>query len=254
MLNPPSFSNCAGAINHHFKLSLRKVIRNYFESPNFIAERKFLMMSMTKNSIEGSVRSRPLRLSREFLSGEILFPITLLFFVLNISMISSNTPDAAVAQDFPSVTIGNQTWMTVNWDNYTPKSWYFDNDSINNKKYGRLYYFSNALAAAPPGWHLPSLDEWQTLINHFGGDDKALANLLTGGSSGLNLLFGGNKSANISPTAIFNFKDTWGFYWTSTTDADQTAYAIHFEKGSGKITKTTYRRANGFSVRYVKDK
>ena len=110
------------------------------------------------------------------------------------------------------------------------------------------------MAAAPPGWHLPTLDEWQTLINKFGGDEKALPFLLDGGTSGLNLLFGGNKSANISPTDIFNFKDEWGFYWTSTTDADQTAYAIHFEKGNSKIIKTTYRRANGFSVRYVKDK
>src|SRR6185503_19333016 len=172
----------------------------------------------------------------------------LIFFLLNTSMISYEAPATVPAQDFPSITIGDQTWMTVNYDLRTPKSFYFDNDSINNKKYGRLYFYSNATAAAPPGWHLPSLDEWQTLINHFGGDEKALPFLLDGGSSGLNLLFGGNKSANISPTDIFNFKDEWGFYWTSTTDADQTAYAIHFEKGNNKIIKMTYRRANGFSV------
>jgi len=199
--------------------------------------------------------SRLLQRYREFLRGKVFFPFTILFFfVLNISMIRSDSPIMSPAQDFPSITIGDQTWMTVNWDKYSAKSWYFDNDSINNKKYGRLYYFSNAVVAAPPGWHLPSLDEWQTLINHFGGNEKALPALLEGGSSGFNLLFAGNKSANISPTDIFNFKDTWGFYWTSTTDGDQTAYAIHFEKGSNKITTTTYRRANGFSVRYVKDK
>src|SRR6185295_25283 len=164
------------------------------------------------------------------------FPIALLFiFILNSSMISGDRYQKITAQDFPSITIGDQTWMTVNWEVRTSKSFYFDNDSITNKKYGRLYYFSNALAAAPPGWHLPSLDEWQTLINHFGGDEKALTALLDGGSSGLNLLYGGNKSANISPTDIFNFKDEWGFYWTSTTDAEQTAYAIHFEKGNNKI-------------------
>ncbi|MEP7127968.1 MAG: FISUMP domain-containing protein [Chitinophagales bacterium] len=158
------------------------------------------------------------------------------------------------ATDFPSIKIGNQVWMTKNWDYKTPKSWYFENDSINNLKYGRLYYFSNALAAAPPGWHLPSLDEWQEVINYFGGDEKALTALLDGGTSGLSLMMGGNKSANISPTEIFNFKDTWGFYWSSTTDGDQTAYGIHFEKGNPSIVKTTYRRANGFSVRYIKDK
>lgn len=155
--------------------------------------------------------------------------------------------------DFPSVRIGDQIWMSFNWDYPTLKSWYFDNDSINNKKYGRLYFYSNAMAAAPPGWHLPSIEEWQQLIDYYGGDAKALPYLLEGGSSGLNLLMGGNKSANISPTDIFNFKDEWGFYWTSTPDGEQTAYAIHFEKGNPSIIKNTYRRANGFSVRHIRN-
>lgn len=182
-----------------------------------------------------------------------ILPLALIF-MLNVSMLNPKQQWIVTAQEFPSVTIGNQTWMTINWDYRTPKSWYFENDSVGNKKYGRLYFFSNAIAAPPPGWHLPALDEWQELINYYGGDEKALASLLEGGASGMNLLMGGNKSANISPTDIFNFKDTWGFYWTSTTDGEQTAYAIHFEKGNNSITKTTYRKANGFSVRYIKDK
>ena len=185
--------------------------------------------------------------------------ISILFLVLfgaHNSMMISEESEVPVSEmtEFPSIKIGNQEWMTVNWDIRTPKSWYFENDSINNKKYGRLYFYSNAMAAAPSGWHLPSLDEWQELINKFGGDAVAADKLLEGGSSGLNLLLGGNKSANISPTDIFNFKDQWCFYWTSTTDGEQTAYAIHFEKGSTLVTKNTYRRANGFSVRYVKNK
>jgi uncharacterized protein (TIGR02145 family) len=180
--------------------------------------------------------------------------LLLIIVLLFATSFKNHDARVVVAKDFPSITIGNQTWMTQNWDYKTPKSFYFDNDSATNYKYGRLYFFSNATAAAPPGWHLPTLDEWQELINHFGGNEIALTSLLDGGTSGINLLYGGNKSANISPTDIFNFKGEWGFYWTSTTDGDQTAYAIHFEKGKPAITTTTYRRANGFSVRYIRDK
>lgn len=176
-----------------------------------------------------------------------------LIILLHTSVMHSYETHKFYPTQYPSVTIGNQTWMTNNWDHPTLKSWYFGNDSLSNKKYGRLYYFSNAVAGAPPGWHLPSLDEWQTLINHFGGDDKALPHLIQDGKSGLNLLAGGNKSANISREDIFNFKDEWGFYWTATADGDQTAYAVHFEKGNPAMIKTTYRKANGFSVRYLKD-
>ena len=158
------------------------------------------------------------------------------------------------AADFPAIAIGDQIWMTINWDARTPKSWYFDNDSAKNMKYGRLYFFSNAKAAAPPGWHLPSLDEWITLINHLGGTDQAASQLTEEGSSGLNLSFSGNKSANISPTDIFNFLGDTGFYWTATEDGEQTAYAIRIDRGKASVDIHTYRKANGFSVRYIKDK
>jgi uncharacterized protein (TIGR02145 family) len=181
---------------------------------------------------------------------------SLLFILLFLPAISANStennsPQKNPVVNFPAIKIGNQTWMTRNWNYPAPKSWYFDNDSIQNKKFGRLYFYSNAIAASPPGWHLPTLQEWNTLIQNLGGDSLAVLKLFD--STGMNLLYGGNKSANISPTDIFNFKDHWGFYWTSTPDEEQTAYAIHFTKGSYKIERLSYRRANGFSVRYMKN-
>lgn len=154
---------------------------------------------------------------------------------------------------FKTITIGNQTWMTENYSAPTQKSWVYDRDSIANKKYGRLYFWSNAMAAAPKGWHLPSLDEWTKLINNLGGDSTAALQLLDGGTSGLNLLFGGHRSANITPEEMFDLKDQFGYYWTSTQEGEQMAYAIELRKGVAYIVKNHFRRANGFSVRYVKD-
>ena len=104
-----------------------------------------------------------------------------LFLFLPVLLLTASTVSdnhgTMLLGDYPAVKIGDQIWMSFNWDVRGPKSWFFENDSINNKEYGRLYYYSNAMIA-PPGWHLPSLDEWQQLINFYGGDEKALPHLL----------------------------------------------------------------------------
>lgn len=155
---------------------------------------------------------------------------------------------------FKTITIGNQIWMTENYSVPMPKSWFYDRDSVANKTQGRLYFWSNAMAATPKGWHLPSLDEWTQLINNLGGDSTAAPKLLDGGTSGLNLLLGGHRSANITPEEMFDLKNQYGYYWTSTQEGEQMAYAIELRKGVAYIVKNHFRRANGFSVRYVKDR
>ncbi len=157
---------------------------------------------------------------------------------------------------FQSVVIGNQEWMTLNWDYKTPKSFFYNNDSTIDSKYGMLYYYSNALGAAPPGWHLPTLDEYMELIDHLGGLTKAAPLMMSADTIGLHLIAGGYKSANISAdnSDLFGFIDQYAFYWTATPDAEQTAYAIRITPSTGEIEVNSFRRANGFSVRYVKDK
>ena len=154
---------------------------------------------------------------------------------------------------FRTMTFGKQTWMMENYASQMPKSWYYDRDSVKNKKYGQLYFWSNAMAGAPKGWHLPSLGEWQQLVDYFGGDSMAVPKLFDGGESGMNLLLGGHRSANITPEEMFDLKDQYGYYWTATPQGENTAYAIELRKGVNYIVKNHFRRANGFSVRYVKD-
>lgn len=164
----------------------------------------------------------------------------------------AETPQPKV-ENISTIKIGNQEWTTENWNLKTPKSFYYNNDSISWAKYGRLYYFSNAMAATPPGFHLPTLDDWWELINFLGGPNAAGAKMMIGGESGLNLPFAGYKSANISDEDLYGFIDHYAFYWTSTQDGEQTAFAIHIDNHN-VIEIESYRRANGFSVRYLKNK
>ena len=115
--------------------------------------------------------------------------------------------DPRDGQVYKTVEIGEQIWMAENL-NYadsaeTPSlkgnSWCYDDEQENCDKYGRLYswaaaidsvklYKENSLKCGlgkncdmpskvqgicPEGWHLPSYDEWDTLIDSVGGKDRA---------------------------------------------------------------------------------
>ena len=102
------------------------------------------------------------------------------------------------------VEIGNQTWFAENLNYAVEGSKCYgeggnfliydeDNESIittllnngepvtiskaevqaNCAKYGRLYNWETALTVCPAGTHLPTDDEWTTLVDYVGGEDTA---------------------------------------------------------------------------------
>jgi uncharacterized protein (TIGR02145 family) len=91
--------------------------------------------------------------------------------------------DARDGKVYKWVKIGNQIWMAENLA-YLPVSgsYAYNNNEANVPIYGRLYTRIAALTAAPVGWHLPSIAEWETLISYisensglYGPVAKALA-------------------------------------------------------------------------------
>jgi len=115
---------------------------------------------------------------------------TIIAQVMNYILVSTisepGTPDPP-SGECPSdigIKIGEQCWMNKNLDvdvgnNWWPQAEYcaeFDEyeNCINyywkeHTEYGRLYDWESALSACPPGWHLPSDDEWQQLRDYLGG-------------------------------------------------------------------------------------
>ncbi|MCL2689939.1 MAG: hypothetical protein FWE57_08870 [Chitinispirillia bacterium] len=72
-----------------------------------------------------------------------------------------------------TVKIGNQTWMAENLNYRNVGSFCFGNDTLNCEIYGRLYNWYAARDACPAGWHLPTREEWNELIETAGGSSVA---------------------------------------------------------------------------------
>ena len=102
------------------------------------------------------------------------------------SPIPGKFTDSRDGKTYKSVGIGSQTWMAENLNYETPKSKCYDDAPSNCAKYGRLYTWDEAMNGAagsktipsgvqgvcPAGWHLPSSDEWVTLVAYVGGSSK----------------------------------------------------------------------------------
>lgn len=71
------------------------------------------------------------------------------------------------------VIIGEQTWMAQNLNYVTETSWCYKDSIKYCEKVGRLYIWEEALEVCPDGWHLPSQQEWDTLISFLGGKWRA---------------------------------------------------------------------------------
>ncbi len=90
--------------------------------------------------------------------------------ILNKVVSSNSFVDPRDGKVYKTVTIGTQVWMAenLNYDTLNGTgSWYYNNNSA-YAEYGRLYNWETAMKVAPPGWHLPSDDEWKTLELYLG--------------------------------------------------------------------------------------
>jgi uncharacterized protein (TIGR02145 family) len=188
---------------------------------------------------------------------------TFLFALFTIVLSSTNAQ---------TVTIGKQIWMAKNlnvdvfrngdhipevktkeeWEkagkNKQPAWCYNDNDPINGTKYGKLYNWfavNDPRGLAPKGYHIPSDDDWRTLIDFLGGRDAAGKKM----KSIFLALPGGSRDYN----GVFNYIGEDGSWWSSTDGNTLNSYLCYLHYLNGDVFTSYGSKKEGISVRCLKD-
>jgi uncharacterized protein (TIGR02145 family) len=79
--------------------------------------------------------------------------------------------DSRDGRKYKTIHIGKQVWMAQNmaFNAGDTCSWPYGDDEHNVAEHGRLYNWNSAKRyACPGGWHLPTNDEWDTLLVYMG--------------------------------------------------------------------------------------
>ncbi len=192
---------------------------------------------------------------------------------------------------YKTVKIGNQWWMAENlkvthyrngdeihnrtddeeWDNATGAYCNYNNDSTNVEIYGGLYNWfavDDSRNIAPEGWHVPTDDEWQVLVDYMGGDTLAGGKMKSTGTieGGDGLWRGSNKDATNESgfSAVpggyryshgtFDSIGSTPYFWSSTESGSGTAWHRYMYYGNSDVCRYDigWKQA-GYSVRCVKD-
>lgn len=192
-----------------------------------------------------------------------------------------------------TIKIGTQTWMAENLkttrnndgtyisyvhDDYewaslsSPAYCWYDNDEGTYKStYGALYNgFAGSTAInggkniCPAGWHVPSRDEYETLVDYLGGVNVAGEKLRESGTThwnspnigatnqtGFSALPGGARTHTF-PTNAFVENGEVGFWWSSTAD-DYAGMYMAMSATDPDAFLEGIKNTAGFSVRCIKD-
>jgi uncharacterized protein (TIGR02145 family) len=162
-------------------------------------------------------------------------------------------------KEYKSRLIGDKYWMLENMKfNYLPKESRLENDTI----YGYFYTWEVAQNVCPEGWHLPSNDEWNDIIEFLGGKEIAggkmkkdtlwqSPNTGVSANSYFDALPGGYHHFKVS--IGFTGQNRHGYWWSNTEDPSSFAFAFFMHFDHSEIFNSDFDKRHAFSVRCIKD-
>jgi uncharacterized protein (TIGR02145 family) len=172
---------------------------------------------------------------------------------------------------YPTVQIGSQCWLATNLnfgtmlassqdqrDNCFAEKYCYNDNPINCSNHGGLYQWDEVMrfdetpadqGICPPGWHIPSENDWNTLFVVYINNGFAGSPLKYSGYSGFNALLSGARHINKS----WDLKGFATFFWSSTLTGDDKAWAHGMNEADPSVSIYPSSRVNAFSVRCLRD-
>ena len=214
-----------------------------------------------------------------------------------MGIIYGTMTDSRDGNTYKTVKIGEQVWMAENL-NYadsvkTPSlkenSWCYGNVAANCEKYGRLYTWTAAIDSVklandvmnpldcgygktcdfsgtvqgicPSGWHLPSGDEWKTLITAVGSKAGTALKSTSGWGSLKGVSGNGTDAFGFSALPAgyrdlrgkYNSEGSFAQFWSSTEDDSYYAYYMNIYLETYASLNLSSSKPYGYSVRCLKD-
>ncbi len=218
-----------------------------------------------------------------------IYSIIIFLFLIQLSCKKNDSPKGGTNQSpttveyggktYNTVQIGTQCWLKENLDvgtmvtgstyqtnNSTIEKYCYNDDPAKCNKYGGLYQWKEAMqysttprtqGICPPGWHLPTKVELETLkvtVNNNGNALKAVGQGTGGGTgtntSGFSALLSGYR---VSIGGYFYVLGYGTAFWSSTENDATYAYYVQLNGNGSDIGFVNHFKEVGLSVRCIKD-
>lgn len=142
-------------------------------------------------------------------------------FKKNKLLAENGLRDNRDGKHYKLVAIGGQLWMAENLAYKTQKGCFGEKKRHGDvSRFGYLYSWEAAKTICPTGWRLPSVTDYETLINNYGKLDKDNSSeskpFLPNGKSGFSALLGGSFLKGLKNFGIGKFT----IFWTSSIKED----------------------------------
>ncbi|MGA3014710.1 MAG: FISUMP domain-containing protein [Bacteroidales bacterium] len=181
----------------------------------------------------------------------------------------NNLLDVRDNKVYPTIQLGSQCWMASNLnygtelistqnqrDNCISEKYCYNDSPINCINQGGLYQWDELMlyddtpanqGFCPPGWHIPTENEWNNLFANWTNNGFAGSTLKYSGYSGFSALLSGENYFNKS----WKYQNFATFFWSSTLHGNIHAWAYGINDPDPSVSAYPASRDNAFAVRCV---